>query len=139
MLLSGHRSDLEKAIAAHGGPPVVAKALGWRLKARPRRPRGYWDVVENVRSEIDDFIADYGLRPGTHAASAHFWRSVGCRCSCNRLGNVRKPSAASLHDEPQLAKQIMKSERFTALAQCLMRSWPLSIWPVRTRNISRPM
>lgn len=30
------RSDLEKAISAHGGPSVVAQQLGWKLKAKGR-------------------------------------------------------------------------------------------------------
>lgn len=30
------RSDLEKAISAHGGPTVVAQQLGWKLKAKGR-------------------------------------------------------------------------------------------------------
>ena len=58
------RTDLEKAIAAHGGPSAVAEVMGWRLKAKVRRPRGYWDDMENVRREIDIFIEDNGLQPG---------------------------------------------------------------------------
>jgi len=58
------RSDLEKAILAHGGMAAVAKALGWPVKARQRRPNGYWDEVDNVRQEIDAFIRASGLQPG---------------------------------------------------------------------------
>ena len=58
------RTDLEKAIAAHGGQAVVAAALGWPLKARHRRPNGYWDDLENVRRGIDDFIEEQGMDPG---------------------------------------------------------------------------
>ena len=58
------RSDLEKAILTHGGMAAVAKALGWPVKARQRRPNGYWDEVDNVRQEIDAFIQESGLQPG---------------------------------------------------------------------------
>ena len=32
------RTDLEKAIAAHGGPAAVAKRLGWRLPYKASAP-----------------------------------------------------------------------------------------------------
>ena len=30
----------------------------------PKRPRGYWDNILNVQSEVDDFIMANGLQPG---------------------------------------------------------------------------
>lgn len=30
----------------------------------PKRPRGYWDSILNVKSEVDDFIEANGLQPG---------------------------------------------------------------------------
>ena len=58
------RTDLEKAVAAHGGQGVVAAALGWPLKVRHRRPKGYWDDLANVRAAIDDFIGEQGMEAG---------------------------------------------------------------------------
>ena len=58
------RTDLEKAITAHGGPSVVAERLGWKLQKKPRKPRGYWDSMANVKQEIDYFIEDNELQPG---------------------------------------------------------------------------
>jgi hypothetical protein len=43
---------------------VVATALGWPLKARHRRPNGYWDDLENVRRGIDEFIEEQGMEAG---------------------------------------------------------------------------
>ncbi|KAL4425806.1 hypothetical protein ABPG75_009822 [Micractinium tetrahymenae] len=70
-----NRSDLEKAISAHGGPTVVAQQLGWKLKAKSRRPKGYWDSPENVRAELDEFIEEQGLSPGVMPAKNDFIRA----------------------------------------------------------------
>lgn len=70
-----NRSDLEKAISAHGGPTVVAQQLGWKLKAKGRRPKGYWDSPENVRAELDEFIEEQGLPPGIMPAKNDFVRA----------------------------------------------------------------
>jgi len=61
------RSDLEKAISAHGGPSQVAAQLGWKQRAKGRRPKGYWDSLDNVRAELDEFIDEAGLPPGVSA------------------------------------------------------------------------
>ena len=58
------RSDLEKAIAAHGGPAELAKRMGWQLKYKNKKPRGYWDSIPNVQRDIDEFIATHNMRPG---------------------------------------------------------------------------
>lgn len=69
------RSDLEKAIAAHGGPATVAERLGWKLQARTRKPRGYWSSLENVKNEIDEFIEESGLEPGVMPLKNDFVRA----------------------------------------------------------------
>ncbi|KAK9823512.1 hypothetical protein WJX72_003333 [[Myrmecia] bisecta] len=58
-----NRTDLEKAIAAHGGHAEVALKLGWQLTFKPKKPRGYWDHIRNVRRQIDAFVVDHGLPP----------------------------------------------------------------------------
>ena len=58
------RTDLEKAIAAHGGSGAVAEALGWPLAKARRRPRGWWDNIDNVRAEVDAFVELSGSQPG---------------------------------------------------------------------------
>ena len=67
MCIASRRSDLEKAILAHGGMAAVAKAMDWPVKARQRRPNGYWDQIENVRQEIDAFVTENGLQPGANS------------------------------------------------------------------------
>lgn len=61
------RTDLEKAIAAQGGPHVVAEALGWRQKSRVRRPNGYWDDLDNMRRGIDEFVEEAGMVAGKYS------------------------------------------------------------------------
>eukprot|EP00898_Chlorokybus_atmophyticus_P002967 jgi/Chlat1/3671/Chrsp24S03843 len=53
-LITADRSDLVSAIKAAGGFTSVAQALGFR---GPRRPRGYWDDLENLDEEINLFVA----------------------------------------------------------------------------------
>lgn len=65
------RTDLEKAIAAHGGPTAVAESLGWKVKGKSRKPRGYWDALPNVKQEVDDFIEEYGMQPGENIRKVH--------------------------------------------------------------------
>ena len=60
-----NRTDIEKAIAAHGGPATVADRMGWTRKGRYRKPKGYWNSISNVKQEIDEFISIYDLPPGT--------------------------------------------------------------------------
>lgn len=58
------RGYLERAINAHGGFGAVAGRIGWNMAYIPKRPRGYWDNILNVQSEVDDFIMANGLQPG---------------------------------------------------------------------------
>lgn len=51
-------------MAAHGGPKAVAEKMGWSLKGKSRKPKGYWDSMINVKQEIDGFIKEQGMKPG---------------------------------------------------------------------------
>ncbi|KAL0037090.1 hypothetical protein WJX77_012339 [Trebouxia sp. C0004] len=63
-LRGDNRSYLERAIAAHGGYGAVAGQIGWAMAYTPKRPRGYWNSITNVKSEVDDFINASGLQLG---------------------------------------------------------------------------
>ncbi|DBB03663.1 TPA: hypothetical protein ACH3X3_010990 [Trebouxia sp. C0006] len=63
-LRGDNRGYLERAIAAHGGYGAVAGQIGWAMAYTPKRPRGYWNSITNVKSEVDDFIDANGLQPG---------------------------------------------------------------------------
>jgi hypothetical protein len=55
---------LEAAISALGGFALVAQSLGWSLTYRAKKPRGYWDRLENVKAEMSDFIKANACEPG---------------------------------------------------------------------------
>ena len=63
-LIVAIRGYLERALNAHGGFGAVAGQIGWSMAYIPKRPRGYWDSILNVKSEVDDFIEANGLQPG---------------------------------------------------------------------------
>lgn len=62
-LRSGGRTFLEKAIAAHGGRAAVAEAMGWRA-VRARKPKGYFDSLEVVKAELDEFMEEHDMQVG---------------------------------------------------------------------------
>jgi hypothetical protein len=62
-LRATNRTDIEKALSAHGGASAVASRIGWKLNGRSRKPKGYWNSIDNFRNEIDDFIISSGLPP----------------------------------------------------------------------------
>lgn len=38
--------------------------MGWELKIKARRPRGYWQDLNNLKDEIEMFIEEHDLTPG---------------------------------------------------------------------------
>ena len=74
-LRASHRTDLEKALSAHGGAANVAKRMGWGSKSRSRKPRGYWNSIENVKHEIDEFILSSDLPSGVMPLKNDFVRA----------------------------------------------------------------
>jgi hypothetical protein len=87
---------LEYAITSAGGFAAVAAALSWRLSYRPRKPRGYWDRLENVEREIRAFIAERQLEPGVMPTRQSF-----AACGRSDLAKLaeRWGGAASLAEE----------------------------------------
>jgi len=62
----------ESAIGAAGGFAAAAAATGLGLspERRARKPRGYWDSLENVSREMRSFVAEQGLDPGVLPSKA---------------------------------------------------------------------
>jgi hypothetical protein len=87
---------LEYAITSAGGFAAVAAALNWRLSYRPRKPRGYWDRLENVEREIRAFIAGRQLEPGVMPTRQAF--AAAGRSDLAKLAE-RWGGAASLAEE----------------------------------------
>ncbi|KAI5056277.1 hypothetical protein GOP47_0028095 [Adiantum capillus-veneris] len=63
-LLRKHwRTDLEKAIKAVGGFSTVAARLKLSLSYDERKPRGYWDDIQNLRNEVIAAQKETGCDP----------------------------------------------------------------------------
>jgi hypothetical protein len=74
-LRASNRTDLEKALAAHGGASMVAGRMGWTTSSRSRKPRGYWNSLDNLKTEIDEFLSSSDLPPRTMPLKSDFVRA----------------------------------------------------------------
>jgi hypothetical protein len=46
------RVDIEKAITRMGGFRKIASTMNLALSYKNRKPRGYWDNLENLQDEV---------------------------------------------------------------------------------------
>lgn len=77
------RVDLEKAIRAIGGFSTVAARMKLSLSYNDRKPRGYWDDVQNLRNEVIAAQKLTGCDPSV----------LPSRLSIERLGKFSLPRA----------------------------------------------
>ncbi|PKA64776.1 hypothetical protein AXF42_Ash016807 [Apostasia shenzhenica] len=57
------RVDIEKAITRMGGFKKVANLMNLSLAYKHRKPKGYWDNLENLQEEICRFQRSWGMDP----------------------------------------------------------------------------
>ncbi|KAG6495229.1 hypothetical protein ZIOFF_043023 [Zingiber officinale] len=57
------RVDIEKAITRMGGFRRIADLMNLSLAYKHRKPRGYWDNLENLQEEISRFQKNWGMDP----------------------------------------------------------------------------
>ncbi|XP_042401820.1 uncharacterized protein LOC121991827 [Zingiber officinale] len=57
------RVDIEKAITRMGGFRRIANLMNLSLAYKHRKPRGYWDNLENLQEEISQFQKNWGMDP----------------------------------------------------------------------------
>nr|ATG70999.1 HCF145 [Hesperocyparis macrocarpa] len=55
------RSDLEKAITRMGGFRIIASLMNLSLSYKNRKPKGYWDSLENLKQEVNHFQRTWGM------------------------------------------------------------------------------
>ncbi|KAJ7957079.1 Cyclase/dehydrase family protein [Quillaja saponaria] len=55
------RVDIEKAIARMGGFRRIATIMNLSLAYKHRKPKGYWDNLENLEEEISRFQRSWGM------------------------------------------------------------------------------
>ncbi|CAL9094829.1 unnamed protein product [Musa acuminata var. zebrina] len=57
------RVDIEKAITRMGGFRRIADLMNLSLAYKQRKPKGYWDNLENLQEEISRFQKNWGMDP----------------------------------------------------------------------------
>ncbi|XP_057791568.1 uncharacterized protein LOC131008640 [Salvia miltiorrhiza] len=57
------RVDIEKAITRMGGFRRIASLMDLSLAYKQRKPKGYWDNLENLQDEIKRFQRNWGMDP----------------------------------------------------------------------------
>ncbi|XP_051177158.1 uncharacterized protein [Lolium perenne] len=69
------RVDIEKAITRMGGFRKIASTMNLALSYKNRKPRGYWDNLENLQDEIRRFQKNWGMDPSYMPSRKSFERA----------------------------------------------------------------
>ncbi|RVX21281.1 hypothetical protein CK203_002156 [Vitis vinifera] len=69
------RVDIEKAITRMGGFRRIASLMNLSLAYKHRKPKGYWDNLENLKEEITRFQRSWGMDPSYMPSRKTFERA----------------------------------------------------------------
>ncbi|KAE9587353.1 hypothetical protein Lal_00004334 [Lupinus albus] len=69
------RVDIEKAISHMGGFRKIASIMNLSLAYKHRKPKGYWDNIENLQEEISRFQSSWGMDPSFMPSRKSFERA----------------------------------------------------------------
>nr|GMC64560.1 Polyketide cyclase [Ipomoea batatas] len=69
------RVDIEKAITRMGGFRRIAFLMNLSLAYKHRKPKGYWDNLENLQDEISRFQRSWGMDPSYMPSRKSFERA----------------------------------------------------------------
>ncbi|XP_027340948.1 uncharacterized protein LOC113854243 isoform X3 [Abrus precatorius] len=69
------RVDIEKAITRMGGFRKIATIMNLSLAYKHRKPKGYWDNLENLQDEISRFQRSWGMDPSFMPSRKSFERA----------------------------------------------------------------
>ncbi|KAK9292247.1 hypothetical protein L1049_020211 [Liquidambar formosana] len=69
------RVDIEKAITRMGGFRRIASLMNLSLAYKHRKPKGYWDNLENLEEEIIRFQRSWGMDPSFMPSRKSFERA----------------------------------------------------------------
>ncbi|CAL0306690.1 unnamed protein product [Lupinus luteus] len=69
------RVDIEKAITRMGGFRTIATIMNLSLAYKHRKPKGYWDNLENLQDEISRFQRSWGMDPSSMPSRKSFERA----------------------------------------------------------------
>ncbi|KAM7496331.1 hypothetical protein LguiA_020745 [Lonicera macranthoides] len=69
------RVDIEKSITRMGGFRRIASLMNLSLAYKLRKPKGYWDNLENLEDEINHFQKSWGMDPSFMPSRKTFERA----------------------------------------------------------------
>lgn len=69
------RVDLEKAITRMGGFRNIASLMNLSLSYKNRKPKGYWNSIENLKQEVSQFQRIWGMDPSYMPSRKSFERA----------------------------------------------------------------
>ncbi|KAF3646148.1 putative protein phosphatase 2C 15-like [Capsicum annuum] len=69
------RVDIEKAITRMGGFRRISSLMNLSLAYKHRKPKGYWDSLENLQEEISRFQKNWGMDPSYMPSRKSFERA----------------------------------------------------------------
>ncbi|KAJ8548280.1 hypothetical protein K7X08_030749 [Anisodus acutangulus] len=69
------RVDIEKAITRMGGFRRISSLMNLSLAYKHRKPKGYWDSLENLQEEISRFQKNWGMDPSYMPSRKYFERA----------------------------------------------------------------
>lgn len=69
------RVDIEKAITRMGGFRRIASLMNLSLAYKDRKPKGYWDDLENLEEEVRRFQRSWGMDPSYMPSRKSFERA----------------------------------------------------------------
>ncbi|KAJ3709263.1 hypothetical protein LUZ61_012968 [Rhynchospora tenuis] len=69
------RVDIEKAITKMGGFRKIAALMNLSLAYKDRKPKGYWDSLDNLHLEIRRFQRNWGMDPAYMPSRKSFERA----------------------------------------------------------------
>ncbi|KAJ4965516.1 hypothetical protein NE237_017365 [Protea cynaroides] len=69
------RVDIEKAITRMGGFRKIASLMNLSLAYKHRKPKGYWDNLENLQEQISRFQRSWGMDPSYMPSRKSFERA----------------------------------------------------------------
>ncbi|XP_023521828.1 uncharacterized protein LOC111785678 [Cucurbita pepo subsp. pepo] len=69
------RVDIEKAITRMGGFRRIASLMNLSLAYKHRKPKGYWDKLDNLQEEINRFQKSWGMDPSYMPSRKSFERA----------------------------------------------------------------
>ncbi|MED6218421.1 hypothetical protein PIB30_026526 [Stylosanthes scabra] len=69
------RVDIEKAITRMGGFRKIATIMNLSLAYKHRKPKGYWDHLENLQNEVGRFQRSWGMDPSFMPSRKSFERA----------------------------------------------------------------